>query len=166
MSDDVRPHRTAAAIKARREATQALAACVEQSLTAMRRAGVPITVAAIARDASVSRTFICQNPNARSLISAALRQDDTSLLASRDDHAANAEASWHRRALNAEDALREAGKRLSQQQANIGKLLGRIRDLETEWPEGSLARRRMRASSKRMVRCAASCKSLAQRLHV
>jgi hypothetical protein len=64
---------TAAPIEARRVATTAMLARVEQALRQMRRERAAITVAAVARRAGVSRTFLYQNDQARGLIAAAAK---------------------------------------------------------------------------------------------
>src|SRR5207244_3117609 len=50
------------------------------------------------------------------------------------------QAVWRERALNAEDALKNANAEISRQRARIGELLGQIRDLQAEWDEQSTGR--------------------------
>lgn len=49
-----------------------------------------------------------------------------------------AEPGWRERALNAETALKAANTEILTQCSRIGELLGRIRDLETEWTQESI----------------------------
>jgi hypothetical protein len=92
----------------------------------------PVTYPAIAARAGVSRTFLYDNPSARDLIGTAItrasgqRQQD---IADRD---AQAEASWQRRALNAEQALKTAHAEIRAQRVRIGELLGQLRDTQHE----------------------------------
>src|SRR5258708_13679338 len=59
---------TAAALEARRATTQAAHQRVHHVLAQMRRDKAPISVAAIARRAGVSRTFLYTNPEARAAV--------------------------------------------------------------------------------------------------
>src|SRR5258706_15775767 len=52
---------------------------------------------------------------------------------------ARVEASWHQRALNAEDALTAAFE-IDSQRERIGILLGQLRDLQAEYTEGTAQR--------------------------
>jgi chromosome segregation ATPase len=54
--------------------------------------------------------------------------------------AAQVEASWRERTLNAEDALRLAHAEIAAQRTTIGQLLGQIRDLEHDLPKDSVQR--------------------------
>jgi chromosome segregation ATPase len=47
---------------------------------------------------------------------------------------------WRERALNAEDALKNAHAEILTQRTRIGELLGRIRDLEAEWTQDDVQR--------------------------
>jgi len=68
--------RTAAAIAARRIRSQAASRRVQDTLTAPRRENARVTVAAVARSANVSRTFIYDNPQARAAVADALANLD------------------------------------------------------------------------------------------
>ena len=100
----------------------------------------PVTVAAVARRAGVSRTFLYTNPDARTAVAAAHhrgRPASSGLLTSQDtEH----EATWRERALNAEDALKAAHAEIVTQRTRIGELLGQVRDLEAEWTEETIQR--------------------------
>jgi hypothetical protein len=52
---------------------------------------------------------------------------------------AQVEASWHQRALNAEDALKAAHAEIDTQRERIGILLGQLRDLQAEGTAQRLA---------------------------
>ncbi len=99
-----------------------------------------MSVAAFARRAAVSRTFIFDNAEARSAVSAAMAeigQQQIRLLADQDNER---EATRRERALNAEDALKAAHAEITAQRARIGELLGQVRDLEAEWTEQAIQR--------------------------
>ncbi|WP_406359406.1 DUF6262 family protein [Streptomyces sp. NBC_01544] len=131
--------RTDAAVRARRQATQEMLERVQTALAAMARDHTPVTVAALARTARVSRTFLYQNQQARALVEQVTRPSG-----SRPGAAANGgsrtQPAWRERTLNAEDALAQAQHEIRTQRTRIAELLGKIRDLEHDLPEGSLQR--------------------------
>jgi uncharacterized protein DUF6262 len=132
--------RTAAALAARRRDTQTALGRVHDAIATLRREKSPVSVAAVARRAAVSRTFLYTNPDARTAVANAIREvaDQRSrLLAETDD---SREATWRERALNAEDALKAAHAEILAQRTRIGELLGRIRDLEAEWTQDAVQR--------------------------
>jgi len=132
--------RTAAAVAARHRDTQAALGRVRDTIARLRREKTPITVAAVARRSSVSRTFLYTNPDAKTAVAKAIREfgDQRSrLLTEADD---SREATWRERALNAEDALKTAHAEILVQRNRIGELLGRIRDLEAEWTHDDVQR--------------------------
>jgi small-conductance mechanosensitive channel len=132
--------RTAAAAAARRRRSEAALQRVRDAIAAMGREKARVSVAAIARRANVSRTFIYDNPQARAAIAAALtdtEQQPQQLRPARDDGQL---AVWRERALNAEDTLKSAHAEISCQRARIGELLGQIRDLQADWDVQSIAR--------------------------
>jgi chromosome segregation ATPase len=106
----------------------------------MRRDKTAITFAGVARRADVSRTFLYENPAARTVVGTNMT------VATVDRHAADAqqqaeiEASWRQRALNAEAMLKTAHEEIVKQRNHIGKLMGQIRDLETEWTDNTIQR--------------------------
>jgi len=125
------PDRTAAAIKARRLATQQKLEQVRDATARLRRTKTPLTYPAIARAARVSRTFLYANPQARELISQAHGKDsEQQATAQPGDH--NAEPSWRERALNAEAALKTAEAEIHAQRRRMAILMGQIRDLEQD----------------------------------
>jgi chromosome segregation ATPase len=132
--------RTAAAVVARRRRSDAAVQRVRDAIAAMGREKARVSVAAVARRANVSRTFIYDNPQARAAVAAALTDTEhqpQQLRPARDDVQ---QAVWRERALNAEDALKSAHAEISRQRSRIGELLGQIRDLQAEWDEQSIAR--------------------------
>ena len=134
------PPQTAAAILARRAAVAVMIARVDRALKQMRRERAAVSVAAVARRAEVSRTFLYQNAEARALVAAAAAGHEGNADA-RASAAARAEtAPWRERALNAESALKRAHAEITAQRGQIGELLGRIRDLEHDLPEDGIAR--------------------------
>lgn len=125
--------RTAAALAARRRDTQNAIGRVNDAIARLRREKSPVSVAAVARRAGVSRTFLYTNQDAKTAVSKAVRKTADKprrLLAESDD---SREATWRERALNAEDGLKTAHAEIRAQRTRIGELLGKIRDLEAEW---------------------------------
>jgi len=122
--------RTAAAVAARRRQSEDKLARVEKVIGQLRREQARITVRAIAHRASVSPTFLYENPAARALVQAAAADN----AARRDRTAAQTheriEATWRERALNAEDALAQAHKEILTQRQRIGQLMGQLRDVD------------------------------------
>ena len=122
--------RTAAAVAARRRQSEDKLARVEKVIGQLRREQARITVRAIAHRASVSPTFLYENPAARALVQAAAADN----AARRDRTAAQTheriEATWRERALNAEDALARAHKEILTQRQRIGQLMGQLRDVD------------------------------------
>jgi chromosome segregation ATPase len=122
--------RTAAALAARRHKTEAALQRVHDAITRIRREKAQVSVAAVARRADVSRTFLYDNPAARSAVAIAIAEAGehrTRILANQDNEP---EATWRERALNAEDALKAAHAEILAQRTRIGELLGQIRGLQ------------------------------------
>lgn len=132
--------RTAAALAARRRKTETALERVHQAITRLRREKAQVNVAAVARRADVSRTFLYDNAEARATIAAAMAEAGDlrpRLLAEQDDER---EATWRERALNAEEGLKVAQAEILTQRTRIGELLGQIRDLQAEWTEEAIQR--------------------------
>lgn len=132
--------RIAAALAARHRDTQAALGRVRDTIARLRREKTAISVAMVARRASVSRTFLYTNPDAKMAVAEAIREagnQRSRLLAEPDD---SGDATWRERALNAEDALKTAHAEILTQRARIGDLLGRIRDMEAEWSQDAIQR--------------------------
>lgn len=141
MSEPVRSApRSAAALAARHRSTQAALGRVRDAIARLRREKAPVSVAAVARRAGVSRTFLYTNADAKAAVAKAIRDTTDQrrrALAEADDAR---EATWRERALNAEDALKAAHAEIGAQRSRIGELLGRIRDLEAEWNQDAVQR--------------------------
>ncbi|MFF0190830.1 DUF6262 family protein [Streptomyces sp. NPDC005244] len=131
----MRTSRTEAAVQARRQTTQEMLERLQTALAAAARDHTPATVAALARTARVSRTFLYQNQQARALIEQATRTTRP-----HPTVPSSAQLAWKERALNAEDALAQAQREIRTQRTHLAELLGKIRDLEHDLPEGSLQR--------------------------
>ncbi|MFJ9381092.1 DUF6262 family protein [Streptomyces sp. NPDC101455] len=132
--------RTAAALAARRHKTETALKRVHEAITRLRREKAQVSVAAVARRADVSRTFLYDNAEARAVIASTMAQAGdrrTQLLADQDEER---EAAWRERALNSEDALKTAHGEILAQRTRIGELLGQIRDLEAEWTKEAIQR--------------------------
>jgi chromosome segregation ATPase len=127
------PDRTTAAIAARRRAAEHKLHQVRDAIAWLRRSKTPITYPAVARRATVSRTVLYENPDARALMEAAATAHTAQQQRDQAGQDSQAEASWRERALNAEDALKAAHAEIRAQRARIGQLLGQIRELEHEW---------------------------------
>ena len=132
--------RTAAALAARRRDTQAALERVHEAITRLRRDKTPVTVAAVARRADVSRTFLYTNSDAKTAVAKAIRQTAAQRDRLQDEQEDAGAASWRERALNAEHALKTTGQEIMTQRTRIGELLGRIRDLEAEWTQDDVQR--------------------------
>ncbi|WP_238431433.1 DUF6262 family protein [Streptomyces cavernae] len=132
--------RTAAALAARRRKTETALEPVHQAITRLRREKAQVNVAAVARRAEVSRTFLYDNPEARAAIVSAMAE--ASDLRSRlpAEQVDEREATWRERALNAEEGLKVAQAEILTQRTRIGELLGQIRDLQAEWAEEAIQR--------------------------
>jgi Family of unknown function (DUF6262) len=133
--------RTAAALAARRRDTQVALGHVHDAITRLRRDKTPVSVAAIARRAGVSRTFLYTNPDAKTAVAEAIRLSGAGrsrVVTDGDD--GRQEASWRERALNAEDALKAANTEILAQRTRIGELLGRIRDMEAQCGQDEIQR--------------------------
>jgi len=113
------PDRTSAAIQARRRATEQKLQEVRDAIAELRRQKTPLSYPAIARRAGVSRTFLYENPSARTLTSQAITSIASQRIQAVDEAAAGQEASWRERALNAEDALKAAHAEIRAQRARI-----------------------------------------------
>ncbi|WP_405615389.1 DUF6262 family protein [Streptomyces sp. NBC_01508] len=132
--------RTAAALAARRHKTETALQRVHQAIARLRREKAQVSVAAVARRADVSRTFLYNNTEARAAFAAAIAdagERRTQMLADQDDAR---EATWRERALNAEEALKAAHTEILTQRNRIGELLGQVRDLEAEWTQEAVQR--------------------------
>ena len=132
--------RTAAALAARRRNTQAALERVHQAITRLRRDKTPATVAAVARRADVSRTFLYTNSDAKTAVAKAIRETAAQRDRLQDKQEDAGAASWRERTLNAEHALKTANHEIIAQRTRIGELLGRIRDLEAEWTQDAIQR--------------------------
>ncbi|MGW5432793.1 DUF6262 family protein [Streptomyces sp. NPDC004059] len=132
--------RTAAALAARRRKTATALDRVDQANARLRREKAQVSVAAIARRADVSRSFLYDNPEARTAVATAMAEGGerrSQMLADQDDQG---EATWRERALNAEEALKAAHAEILVQRTRIGELLGQISDLQAEWAQEAIQR--------------------------
>ncbi|MGW0896505.1 DUF6262 family protein [Streptomyces goshikiensis] len=132
--------RTAVALAARNRKTQIALGRVHEAITRLRREKAQISVAAVARRADVSRTFLYDNPEARAAIAAALAEASEHRHRSLAEQEDEREATWRERALNAEEALKAAYAEIQTQRTRIGELLGQVRDLQAEWTEETVQR--------------------------
>jgi chromosome segregation ATPase len=113
---------------------------VQDAITQLRRHKTPVTYPAVARHASVSRTFLYENPDARTLVTEAITATTSKQRPGHTEHDPGQEASWQQRALNAETALKAAHTEIRAQRDRIAALMGQIRDTEQEQPTDSIQR--------------------------
>jgi chromosome segregation ATPase len=132
--------RTAAALAARHRSTDAALGQVRDAITRLRREKSQVSVAAVARRANVSRTFLYDHPDARAAVAAAMAEAGERRTQMVTDQDETREATWRERALNAEDALKAAHAEIIIQRTRIGELLGQVRDLEAEWTQEAIQR--------------------------
>ncbi len=116
------PERTAAAIEARRRATGQKLGQVRDAIAWLRRSKAPLTYPAVARRAAVSRTFLYENPDARTLMEAAGTAHTAQRKRDQAAQDSTAEAPWRERALNAEDALKAAHDEIRAQRTAIQRM--------------------------------------------
>jgi uncharacterized coiled-coil protein SlyX len=126
---------TRGALLARRARTEASLAGVREIVDRMLKDKTPITMAAVARQAGVSRTFLYDNPEARQIIATATAKAAGRRAKGHEAEREALKASWRERALNSEDALKAAHAEILRQREQIAELLGQIRDLNTGWTE-------------------------------
>jgi chromosome segregation ATPase len=134
------PPRTAAALAARRVTGQQRVQRVQLTIERMRREHTPVTVAALARRADVSRTFLYANPDARAALTAATADAEHRKRSAATTEHEQIQTSWRERALNAEHGLTTAHTEIRNQRTRIGELLGQIRDLQAEWTDEAIER--------------------------
>ncbi|MEV7116110.1 DUF6262 family protein [Streptomyces anulatus] len=132
--------RTAAALAARRRKTEAALERVHDAIARIRREKAQVSVAALARRADVSRTFLYDNPDARGAIASAKAEAGERRSGMLVEQDIERQATWRERALNAEEAIRGAHAEIRIQRTRIGELLGQVRDLEAEWTEEAIQR--------------------------
>jgi chromosome segregation ATPase len=132
--------RTSRALAARRGRTDAALTRLKGVLDHMAKSQTPITVAAVARSADVSRTFLYEHAEARALVDAAINQAAGRRVQDRHHAQDELEASWRERALNAEAALTTAHAEILAQPDQIAELIGQVRDLRSSWSEGDIMR--------------------------
>ncbi|MCX4637152.1 DUF6262 family protein [Streptomyces platensis] len=128
----------AAAMEARHQGTARLLERVHTTLQHMHRERARVTVAAVARRADVSRTFLHQNEQAKALVAGAAKQADAQRSALRTKRAEQQDASWRERALNAEEAVKTCHGEIRLQRTRIAVLLGRVQDLEADLPSDAV----------------------------
>lgn len=137
---DAATPRTLAANHARQQATRDKLDRIEATLRTMCRERTTVTYPAVARRAGVSRTFLYQNTDAKNLVTTAIAASGDERRRTQAAHEAQVGASWRQRALNAEDALKAAYAEIDTQRERIGILLGQLRDLQSEYAEGTAQR--------------------------
>ncbi|MET8059371.1 DUF6262 family protein [Streptomyces microflavus] len=120
--------------------TEAALERVHQAIARLRREKAQFSVAAVARRADVSRTFLYDNVEARAAVSTAMTQAGDLQSCTLAEHHDEREATWRERALNAEDALKVAHTEILAQRIRIDELIGQICDLRAEWTEEAIQR--------------------------
>ena len=114
---------------------------VHDAIARLRREKTPVTVAAVARRAGVSRTFLYDNPDARTAVAAAISRQPAG---SDSDARRPGRPSRRRPGGNAHSTPRTPSRpphaEILTQRTRIGELLGQVRDLEAEWTEEAIQR--------------------------
>ncbi|MFE2309296.1 DUF6262 family protein, partial [Streptomyces sp. NPDC059411] len=100
--------RTAAALAARHRKTQTALGRVREAITRLRREKAQVSVAAVARRADVSRTFLYDNPEARAAVAAALAEAGAHPPPNHPDPEDEPEATRRERRQNAPEAPQAA----------------------------------------------------------
>ncbi|UKY47979.1 hypothetical protein [Streptomyces inhibens] len=98
------------------------------------------SVAAIARRTDVSRTFLYDSPEDRAAVDKAMTEAGERCGQMFADQGDEREATLRERALNAEDALKNAHAEILAQRTHIGELLGWNSDLEVNRTEEAIRR--------------------------
>jgi chromosome segregation ATPase len=140
MTSRTPPQRTAKAVQARRRHVETLLQRVRDAIAELHKDHARITASAVGWRAGVSRTFLYQNPDARTLVAEAAARAEGRRVQQHQQAAAEVNATWRERALNAEDGLKQAVAEIQTQRKRIGELLGRIRDLELDLPADAVQR--------------------------
>jgi len=123
------------AIDARRREATTKVASVEKAVKLLGRSGAPITRAAVSTLAGVSRSFTYENDQARSIIAAAQARTQARAEARPETLTAQQDASWHERALNAEEEVRKLRQELTTQRRLVSDLMGQLREPDGTWIE-------------------------------
>jgi hypothetical protein len=137
------------AIQARRRDAAAKAKTVENAVKTLGRTGLPITRAAVARLAGVSRSFTYENDAARTIITEAQARSQAKAEARTAMITSQEEASWRERALNAEDQIRALRRDLDAERRLIADLIGQLREPDGTWIEHD--RNRLRAENQQLL---------------
>jgi len=137
------------AIDARKRAVTAKVAAVQKGIKALGRTGAPITRSGVATLAGVSRSFTYQNETANSLITGAQSTSQARAVGRIATVTAQQEASWHERALNAEDGACDLRRELTRQRQLVADLLGQLREPDGTWLEHD--RNRLREENERLL---------------
>jgi hypothetical protein len=100
--------RTAAALAARQRRTDTAIQRVHDTISVLRREKTALSVAAVARRAEVSRTFLYDNPTARAAIATALAEAGERRQRTLIDLDHEREATWRERTLTPRTPSRHA----------------------------------------------------------
>ncbi|CAL2069202.1 conserved protein of unknown function [Streptomyces murinus] len=131
---------TVQALRARSQKTQASLVRIKSVVDQLAKCGGPITVAAVARQVDVSRTFLYEHTEARTIVTeATLRARGLRAQTDQDQRDA-LEAAWHERALNTEEALSNTNAEVVNQRERIAELFGQIAALQGEWTDAEVVR--------------------------
>lgn len=143
-----RPHPDGA-IQARRRDATAKAKAVEKVVKTLGRTGAPITRAAVARLAGVSRSFTYENEAAHAIVTEAQARSRAAAEGRRVTMTAQQEASWRERALNAEDQIRALRRDLDAERRLVADLIGQLREPDGTWIEHD--RNRLRGENQQLL---------------
>lgn len=143
--------RTSAAMEVRRRQGNEKLTRVKKALASLPD-GEAVSVAAVARAAGVSRSFLYQNDEAQRLVSGHERRGIR-----RRPAPMGQDAAWKQRALNAESHISQLVDEINLQRARIGELIGQVRDLQSDLPADGVQRlseenRALRQENAQLVR--------------
>lgn len=121
------------AIAARRSAAEAKVDSVAKALTRMARQRVPITAAELERRSGVSRSFLYQNADARTLLEDARSRTEVRNHSAITETIDRDELAFRERALNAEDRVGALQTEIIKQRQQIALLLGQLKSSDGTW---------------------------------
>ena len=166
MSTPIPPPRTTAALAARRRDTQIALGRVHDAIARLHREKTPVSVAAVARRADVSRTFLYTNPDAKTAVAGASRSPATNAadcLPKPTIHVKRPGASGPStpRTRSRTPTPRSSPNELASASYSAG-----IRDLEAEWTQDDVQRITTENTSlkQRVRQLTADNRTLAERL--
>lgn len=131
---------TSAANAANRDRSRWRLEKVTTVIRQFERDGIKFDATKIAKTAGVSRSFLYQNEDAKSLMEEAIKRQEADLQATVEARSGESLVAWRERALNAESQREKATEEILLQRSQIAELLGAIRSFEDTSPEDGVQR--------------------------